>query len=210
MERKTAAVREKEALEATTRLIEREGIGAVTVRKVAEEAGMSAGSLRHIFPTQDDLLVSISLHTMQATEDRVKDVLSHAQENQLNVEDVCVELMKQVLPLTPISRADLLAQLAVMLANPHNPRIIEARKHAADGLDLLCRGVVQRIREVPELTEHDIERADRLSFLLDGLALNMLEENSWTAEKAEKLLRQEIANLKSSKLKRQPITVRLK
>lgn len=192
MERKSAAVREQEALEATTRLIEREGIGAVSVRKVAEEAGMSSGSLRHIFPTQDDLLVSISLHTMKATEQRVYATIKRAEEEGWDVPTMCVEMLKQVLPLTPLSRADLLAQLAVMLANPHNSRIRQTRKQAADGLDELCLSVVLRSRNKRQPDEYDIERADRLSFLIDGLALNMLEEDSWTVERAEKLLRAEL------------------
>lgn len=191
MERKSAQVREREAIEAATRLIEREGIGAVTVRKVAEEAGMSAGSLRHIFPSQDDLLVSISQHTMTATEQRVRSVIHTAREEGWGTQNACLEVVKQVLPLTPISRADLLAQLAVMLANPHNPRIIETRKHAADGLDVLCHGVIAQLEGVEELDQAGRDRADRFSFFLDGLALNMLEED-WPEERANRLLRQEL------------------
>lgn len=191
MERKSAQVREREALAAAVRLIERDGIGAVTVRKVAEEAGMSAGSLRHIFPSQDDMLVSISQHTMQATEQRVQSVILTAREEKWDVKDACLAVVKQVLPLTPISRADLLAQLAVMLANPHNPRIIETRKHAADGLDELCRGVTAQLLGVKELDQDGLDLADRLSFFLDGLALNMLEDE-WTEERADRLLRQEL------------------
>ncbi|QXJ24944.1 TetR family transcriptional regulator [Actinomadura graeca] len=43
-------------VQATLRLIGEQGIGAVTNRAVAREAGVSLGSLTYHFPSQDDLL----------------------------------------------------------------------------------------------------------------------------------------------------------
>jgi AcrR family transcriptional regulator len=45
-------VRRLELVEAAWRVILRDGAGRVSVRAVAAEAGVSAGSLRHLFPTQ--------------------------------------------------------------------------------------------------------------------------------------------------------------
>ena len=48
--------RRRELGEALWRVVVREGIDAASVRKVAAEAGVSAGSLRHLFPSQSELL----------------------------------------------------------------------------------------------------------------------------------------------------------
>ncbi len=48
--------RRRELGEALWRVVVREGIEAASVRKVAAEAGISAGSLRHVFPSQSELL----------------------------------------------------------------------------------------------------------------------------------------------------------
>ena len=48
--------RRRELGEALWRVVLREGIEAASVRKVAAEAGLSKGSLRHVFPSQSELL----------------------------------------------------------------------------------------------------------------------------------------------------------
>jgi AcrR family transcriptional regulator len=48
--------RRREIAEATWRLIRRSGLDGVSVRTLAREAGLSTGSLRHVFPTQAELL----------------------------------------------------------------------------------------------------------------------------------------------------------
>ena len=48
--------RRRQIAEATWRLISTEGIEQATVRKIAQEAGLSLGALRHYFATQDELL----------------------------------------------------------------------------------------------------------------------------------------------------------
>ncbi|WP_252435822.1 TetR/AcrR family transcriptional regulator [Pseudonocardia humida] len=46
-------------MEAALRLVEREGVGAVTHRAVAREAGVAATAGTYHFPTVDDLLVAV-------------------------------------------------------------------------------------------------------------------------------------------------------
>lgn len=45
--------------EAAWRIIKEEGIEKASIRRVAAEAGMSAGALRHYFSTQDEMLLFI-------------------------------------------------------------------------------------------------------------------------------------------------------
>jgi AcrR family transcriptional regulator len=50
--------RRREVLDATWRVIGREGLNAATVRRIAEEAGHSNGVLAHYFSNKNDILVS--------------------------------------------------------------------------------------------------------------------------------------------------------
>ena len=49
-------------LEATLAVLAREGVGAVTVRRVATEAGASPGTVTHHFGSVDDLLIAALRH----------------------------------------------------------------------------------------------------------------------------------------------------
>ncbi|MBW5448868.1 TetR family transcriptional regulator [Cohnella sp. CFH 77786] len=49
-------LRKEQLAEAAWRVIRREGLEGLSVRRVADEAGMSLGSLRHYFETQAELL----------------------------------------------------------------------------------------------------------------------------------------------------------
>lgn len=53
-----SATTRRQIFEATIRLLEREGYGAVTNIRVADEAGVSRGAMMHHFPTRPDLLVA--------------------------------------------------------------------------------------------------------------------------------------------------------
>ncbi|MER7196017.1 TetR/AcrR family transcriptional regulator [Streptomyces flaveolus] len=50
--------RRRQLLDATMRLIERDGLPAVSQRSVAQEAGVPASAVTYYFPTVDDLLVT--------------------------------------------------------------------------------------------------------------------------------------------------------
>jgi AcrR family transcriptional regulator len=53
-----SATTRRQILEATIRLLESHGYGAVTNIRVAEAAGVSRGAMMHHFPTRQDLLVA--------------------------------------------------------------------------------------------------------------------------------------------------------
>ncbi|MFD2614195.1 TetR/AcrR family transcriptional regulator [Paenibacillus gansuensis] len=59
--------RREQLAEAAWHIIRRDGIEGVSVRNVAEEAGMSLGSLRHYFTTQSELIA----FSMRLASDRV-------------------------------------------------------------------------------------------------------------------------------------------
>src|ERR671910_2350073 len=63
--------RRRELGEAVWRVIRRDGVEAASVRKVAQEAGWSAGALRHYFSTQSELLTFAMQMVVERIEARV-------------------------------------------------------------------------------------------------------------------------------------------
>lgn len=47
----------KQIAEAAWNIIRKEGVEKASIRRVAAEAGMSSGALRHYFSTQDEMLL---------------------------------------------------------------------------------------------------------------------------------------------------------
>ncbi len=56
--------RKEQVIDAAWRVISRDGLAAVTVRNVAQEAGLAASSLRYVFPSQQ-MVLEASMHAFQ-------------------------------------------------------------------------------------------------------------------------------------------------
>ncbi|MDO5512220.1 TetR/AcrR family transcriptional regulator [Corynebacterium sp.] len=166
MSRKTAEERRSEALDAARRIIDTHGIAHASVRNVAAEAGMSAGSLRHIFPSHEDLFVALLDDSMSAAIPRIQRVMGAASASTL---DMAIDMLLEVLPTRPDTRLEALSQLAVLVAHGANPRVIEARRRAGDGMDEMCRHILHWSTSPPP------GAALELRLLVDGLMLRLLE-----------------------------------
>jgi AcrR family transcriptional regulator len=86
--------RRRDIAAATWRLARRDGLDAVSVRNVAKEAGLSAGSLRHVFSTQADLLT----FAMAALAERVTE-RQRALEPADTPLEAAADMLAQLLPL---------------------------------------------------------------------------------------------------------------
>ncbi|WEZ71146.1 TetR/AcrR family transcriptional regulator [Bacillus altitudinis] len=75
-------------------MIKQEGLESASVRKIAVEAGISAGSMRHYFSTQQELF----LFSMNLIQERVKERIAKLPLNGSTEENVFT-LLEQVLPL---------------------------------------------------------------------------------------------------------------
>ncbi len=163
--------RRQQLAEAVWATIRHRGIGAVSVRTVAAEAGVAVGSLRHVFPTRGELLqFSAELMVRRATE-RIADTPRTG-----DATTDALALLSHVLPLEPDSRAELEVNIALFAEAPALPELTTVRDHAHAQLRMLCAHVVSLVG--PDL---DPRRADaearRLHALVDGLALHLLVED---------------------------------
>ncbi len=161
-------VRRAELAAALWRVIERDGMPAVSVRTVAAEAGTSPGALRHYFATQDELLG----FALQAVVGRVEERLL-PRWDRLTGERGAWTIIEQFLPLDDERLAETVVYLAFIGRSPADPRLREIRNEA----DARTGAALQRAltllaedgRVHPE-RQLDAER-DRLQALVDGLAL---------------------------------------
>ncbi len=64
--------------EAAARVIERDGIVAITTNRIADECGISVGSLYQYFPNKDALLIAMALRELAASADHVKAAINSA------------------------------------------------------------------------------------------------------------------------------------
>ncbi|MDN5636054.1 MAG: TetR family transcriptional regulator, partial [Brevibacterium sp.] len=68
--------RREEIAAAAWRVIVREGVGGASVRTVAAEAGLSVGSLRHVFASQSQLLSFAMQLVIDRAGERVRELPS--------------------------------------------------------------------------------------------------------------------------------------
>lgn len=177
--------------EATWRVILEQGVGAVSVRSVAAAAGVAVGSLRHLFPSQTDLLeFSAELMVERATA-RVTAIPPHA-----DLVDYALEVIGHLIPLTPESRREFEINVALIAQTPAHPGLGRIRDHAHQQLlDLFIR-IASALGGLQEPSPESELAGTRLLALVDGLGLHLLhqqpdDDTSW----ATRIIRDELVGL---------------
>lgn len=182
MARKQKKERRTEALAAAKRLLAREGMQAASVRRVAEEAEMSAGSLRHIFPSHDELFVALFEDGRRRSTTRLRQLQEAPAGAELCLA-AAVDTLLSLLPLTPTTKVDFLVQLAVQTDHPNNPVLVDAHRESSEQLDELCRAIVGATCTAPEIAAAALE----LRLMFDGVAMRMLENDTFGEAQAREM-----------------------
>ena len=161
--------RRRELGEALWRVVLREGIEAASVRKVAAEAGVSTGSLRHVFPRQSDLLT----FAMQLIVDEVQRRVEAIDASD-DVRDTVERRLHSLLVLDRETRAifDVWLAFATRARVEACLRPLRDQTHAQ--VRELCRQSVDTLRDHgmarPDLDIH--YETERLHALIDGIAMH--------------------------------------
>ncbi|GEB23542.1 MAG: TetR/AcrR family transcriptional regulator [Brevibacterium aurantiacum] len=88
--------RRRDLVEATLRIILRQGLAGATMRDIATEAGFANGAMKSYFASKSDLLAATYLFVFEATNRRVEFSTSH-----LRGIDALRAFAAEVLPVTP-------------------------------------------------------------------------------------------------------------
>ena len=177
-------LRRLEIVEATWRVIVRDGIGAVSTRNVAIEANVSTGSLRHVFPRHEDLLVAAMQHVRVKATHRVR-----ALPRTLVGMERGRAIAHELLPLDEERRAELEVQLSLVALAHSNPALRAVRDSTNEAVLDGCRHVVALVtgKNVPPASAPESDtspsatserHAQHLHALLDGVAVHLLHASA--------------------------------
>ncbi len=154
--------RRHEIAAATWALVQREGLDAVSVRNVAREAGLSPGSLRHVFATQAELLA----FAMGALGERLGERLA-ALDPEAAPLDAAVDVLSQIVPLDAERRLEAEVWFAFV-----------ARARVDGELRALGEQMYDTVRQIVRLAVTPLEPTDlelaveEIYALVDGLTLH--------------------------------------
>jgi len=159
--------RRRELGEAVWRVIRRDGLAEASVRTVAQEAGLSTGSLRHYFGTQTELLVFAMRLVMARVEERVSAV-----ERPTDAREAAGTVLAELLPLDDERRAENEVWLAFTAQALVRPELHALRAEAYTALWSGCLRWVRRLLPTGTPADEVELEAHRLFALLDGLAVH--------------------------------------
>ncbi|WP_144531748.1 TetR/AcrR family transcriptional regulator [Bacillus pumilus] len=155
--------------QAAMRVIKQDGLENASVRKVALEAGISAGSMRHYFSTQQELF----LFSMTLIQERVKERVTGIQLNGPTEENV-LALLEQVLPLDEERRFEMEVWQAFTVKSMTEPDLQPLNAKMYDELFQMAQYCLMKLKEDGLLLD-DIDflvETERLYAVINGLALN--------------------------------------
>lgn len=179
--------RKEQLAEAVWRVILDEGISAVSVRTVAERAGVVVGSLRHVFPTRTDLILFSAELMVRRTTERIR-----ALPRTDNPREYALAVLGALMPLESDSRAEYEINIALIAESRAVPELRPARDDAQCRISDLALRVVRML--APSAGDEEAVKASRrIHALVDGLAFNLFHrpldsDNEWALD----ILRDEI------------------
>lgn len=185
--------REREVAEAAWTVLARDGIAKLSVRNVAEEAGLATASLRRAFPTQDALRAYCLELVRERTQARIDAI-----DQRLSVTDFAEAFLLQLLPLDEDRRLEMEVFIAIGVLALTDDTLRDPYDRVHNELALGCRSLVGLLAEAGSAPvaadEIDIE-AKRIHALIDGLALHLVQQKAgqpvdWAVEVVSLQVRQ--------------------
>ena len=188
--------RRAELSEALWRVALRDGFDAVTVRSVAQEAGWSAGALRHYFPDKAEMVLFAVDLIVGMAQDRVREM--HAVGNEVPTPDALQEHLEQLLPLDPPRRVESEVWFALVTLARSDLRLARRRQEIDDMIRGSVDSVVMVLDQIGRLgpgRDQTVE-SRRLHALMDGLVIQLTAEPPrLTADEARAVMARHLADL---------------
>jgi AcrR family transcriptional regulator len=163
--------RRRELANAACTVIARNGLAGTTLAHVADESGWSIGSIRHYFPTKDELVASALWRVGERVDERIR----RGTAGGMTLGDLRLAAT-ELLPLDATRREEALVHLAFLAEVAVTPELGEAAEGAAQRLQEPLAARLAHLVQAGDLParldpEHE---AARLRVLLDGLRLQLI------------------------------------
>lgn len=172
--------RRTELAEAVWRVIRREGVRGASVRGVAREAGLSMGSVRYFFGTQEELLHFAMRAVIARATARIQAGASDREALVIrgDAADAAAQLLEQILPLDEERLGEAQVWLAFTVQGAVDEGMAGIRQEADEGVRQLCEKCVTDLASLGLVgSDRDIGlEVERLWSLMDGLTLHILLE----------------------------------
>lgn len=165
------AERRREVLDATWRVIGREGLEAATVRRIAAEAGCSIGVLAHYFQDKEDILISAHQLAFARARQRILD----ATQDRTGLTALRCAML-EALPLDAERILEAQVDVSFLGQTVGNAHLREVRSASNAGSRMLWEGFViqaQEAGEVRDSEEPDL-LVDELMALIESLSIQAL------------------------------------
>lgn len=165
--------RRRAIVDAMWRVVAKDGVGAISVRNVAAEAGMPKSTIGHYVGTQSELLTMAVREVMDSVNARVFEMDLFEIDS-----STFVDALMEVIPTTPERRQ--MAQVWLLLVSQANtdpelqPILHRFNGEVAEGM-LFGLTTLRNQGVIPESTDVEAE-AHVLHGLVDGLSLQALTD----------------------------------
>ncbi|HZM79144.1 MAG TPA: TetR family transcriptional regulator C-terminal domain-containing protein [Candidatus Limnocylindrales bacterium] len=168
--------RRRHIVEALLRIAGNRGLDAVSLREVAQEAGVSMGAVQHYFSTKEEMLgfalghwLTLSVHEHFTA--RVRRRLGEGDPRpRPRSREVLLALAAEYLPHDAASRFDARVALAFLSRAAYDPALARALTPAFESFTATLRAVLATARPNGD----PAVEARRLAALLDGLRMPVL------------------------------------
>ncbi|WP_440115147.1 TetR/AcrR family transcriptional regulator [Paenibacillus sp. QZ-Y1] len=179
--------------EAAWRVIRRDGMEQASVRNIADEAGISAGSMRHYFSTQSDLL----LFAMNLVSERVSTRIQQMSFDSSHMDNM-KSLLLEFLPNTDEKMAEMEVWYAFTAKSKTDPALKKLADKVYDELRQAIASVITYLIKV-ELARSNLDKEleiERLYALVDGLGIHtVLRPDQMNAKMMDDVLTLHLASL---------------
>ncbi len=195
--------RRAQLAQAVWHIVVHDGVRGASVRGVAREAGLSMGSVRHFFASQDELLrFAVEAVVSQAggrIEAGAPERMAAAAEGRPL--EAIAALLEEVLPLDEERMTEAKVWAAFTAPPVSDPGMAAIRRQADDGIRQLCRDALAALAEfglVHPARDLEIE-TETIHSLLDGLTLHLMLDPARTpADRVRTLLLTHLRDLAGS------------
>ena len=179
--------------EAAWSIIKKEGIEKASIRRVAIEAGMSAGALRHYFSTKDEMLLFIMDYYLEEGKKR-----SQSKSWSDNPLQAVAEVLLELIPIDEEKKIETSVWWILALQSLTSDTLKEKKDEMTNGMYELASSMIEILvlqGILSDSTNVKLEKS-RLAALIDGLSIHaLLRPDVYSPDKVKEVIRYHLETL---------------
>lgn len=179
--------------EAAWSIIKKEGIEKASIRRVAIEAGMSAGALRHYFSTKDEMLLFIMDYYLEEGKKR-----SQSKNWSDNPLQAVAEVLLELIPMDEEKKIETSVWWILALQSLTSDTLKEKKDEMTNGMYELASSMIEILvlqGILSDSTNVKLEKS-RLAALIDGLSIHaLLRPDVYSPDKVKEVIRYHLETL---------------